>query len=84
MLFLAQESALFVNVFPSICLAVDTGDLRGSVVRCWTHNPVVMNRTGSSGFFMGVFLGKTLQSPSLIIVKPREDMDNVSCCSDKT
>ena len=31
---------------------------------------------GSSGLFMG----KTLQSPSLVLVKPRKDMKNVSCC----
>ena len=31
---------------------------------------------------MGVFFGKTLQSPSIVLVKPRKDMDNVSCCRD--
>ena len=29
--------------------------------------------------FVGVSLGKTLQSPSLVLVKPRENIDNVSC-----
>ena len=42
------------------------------------------NSTGSSVFFMGVSLGKTLQSPSLVLVKPKKDMNNVSCCSDMT
>ena len=50
MLLLAQESALFVNVFRSICLAVDTGVLCGSVVRCLTHNPVVMSLADPMGF----------------------------------
>ena len=36
------------------------------------------------GFFVGVSLGKTLQSPSLVLVKPRKDMNNVSCCRDIT
>ena len=46
-------------------------DLRGSVVRCLTRNPGVLgsSRTGSSGFFVGVSLDETLQSPSLVLVK---------------
>ena len=44
------------------------GVLHGSVVNCMT--------------FAGVSLGKTLQSPSLVLVKPRKDVDNVSCCCD--
>ena len=36
------------------------------------------------GFFEGASLGKTLQSPSLVVVKPRKDMDNVSCRPDIT
>ena len=40
---------------------------------------------GSSGvFFVGVSLGKTLQSLSLVLVKPREDMNNKSCHRDIT
>ena len=38
----------------------------------------------SSEFFVGVSLGKTLQSPSLLPVKPRKDMDNVSFRHDIT
>ena len=63
------------------------GVLRGSVVKCLTRNPGVMglSRTGSSGFFfVGVSFSKTLQSPSLVLVKPRKDMNNVSCCRDIT
>ena len=31
-----------------------------------------------------VSLGKTLQSPSLVLVKPRKDMNKVSCRRDMT
>ena len=60
--------------------------LRGSVVKCLTRNPGVLgpNRTRFSGCFVGVSLGKTLQSPSLVLVKPRKDMNNVSCRRDMT
>ena len=63
-----------------------TGVLRGSVVKRLTRNPGVLgsSRTGSSGFFVRVSLGKTLQSPSLVLVKPRKDMNNVSCRRDMT
>ena len=37
------------------------------------------SRTISSGFFAGVSIGKTLQSPSLVLMKPRKDMNNESC-----
>ena len=37
---------------------------------------------GSSGFFVGVSLGKTFQSPSLVMVKPRTDMNNMSFLRD--
>ena len=59
---------------------------RGSVVMCLTRNPEVLglSRTGSSGFFVGVSLDKMLQSPSLVLVKPRKDMNNVSCRRDMT
>ena len=43
------------------------------------------SHTGSSGFFfffVEVTLGKTLQNPCLVLVKPREDRNNVSCGSD--
>ena len=62
------------------------GVSRGSVVKCLTRNPGVLgtSRTRSSGFFVGVSLGKTLQSPSLVLVKPRKDMNDVSCRRDIT
>ena len=54
--------------------------VRGSVVKCLTPNPGVLGSscTGSSRFFVGMSLGRTLQSPSLVLVKPR----NVSCYRD--
>ena len=36
------------------------------------------------GFYVGVSMGKTLQSPSLALVKPRKDMNRVSCRPDMT
>ena len=58
--------------------------LRGLVVKVLTHNPGVLglSRTRSSGFFVGVSLGKTLQSPSLVVAKPRKDLNNVNCGRD--
>ena len=52
---------------------------RGSVVMCLIRNPGVLDSScmGCSEFFVGVSLGKTLQSPSIVLVKPRKDMNNV-------
>ena len=57
-----------------------------SVVECLTCNHGVMGLgcTGSSGFFVGVSLDKTLQSISQVLVKPRKDMNNVNCRRDMT
>ena len=62
------------------------GILCGSVVKCLTPNPGILgwSHTESSGSFMGVSLGKTLQSPSLVLVKLGKDMNNVSCLCDMT
>ena len=62
------------------------GVLHGSVVKCLTRNPgnLGSSHTGSSEFFMGVSLGQTLQSPSLVLVKPRNDMNNMNCRHDMT
>ena len=48
------------------------GVCRGSVVKCLTCNPGVLgsSHTGSFAFFVGVIQGKTLQSRSLVLVKP--------------
>ena len=56
----------------------------GSVVKCLTHNPVVRTAQDPLGIFVEVSFVKTLRSPSLVQVKPRKDMNNVSCCRDKT
>ena len=57
--------------------------LKGKVFVC---SPGVLGSsyTGSSGFLVGVSLGKTLQSPSLKLEKPRIDMNKVSCHHDMT
>ena len=58
----------------------------GPVVKCLTRNPGVLglSRTGSSGFFHGSVLGQETSEPSLVLVKPRKDMNNVSCRCDMT
>ena len=60
--------------------------LRGSVVKCLTRNPGVLgsSHTGSSVFFHGSVLGQDTSDPSLVLVKPRKDMNNVSCRRDMT
>ena len=65
---------------------MSTRVLRGSVVKFLTRSPGIFgtSRTGSSGFFVAVSFGKTLQSPSLVLVRPRKDINNVSCCRDMT
>ena len=65
------------------------GVLRGSVVKCLSQNPEVLRLscTGPSGFFVGVSFSKTIQCPSLVLVKPKtekKDMNNVSCHRDMT
>ena len=59
---------------------------RGSVVKCLTRDPGVLgsSRTGSSGFFPGNDLGQDTSEPSLVLAKPRKDMNKVSCRRDTT
>ena len=61
-------------------------DMRGLLVKCLIRNQGVLgsSRTGSSGFFVRVSLGKTIQRPRIALVKPRKDMNNVSCRRDMT
>ena len=69
-----------------------TKNVRSSVAKCLTRSQGVLDSssTGSSVFFffffpcVGMYLGKTLQSPSLVLVKPRKDMNNMSCRRDMT
>ena len=62
------------------------GVLRGSEVKCWTHNPGVLgsSRTESSGLFSGSVLGQDTSELSLVLVKPRKDMNNMSCRREMT
>ena len=48
--------------------------MRGSVVKCVTRNLDApgLNHTKSFGFFVGVSLGNTSRSPSLVHVEPRK------------
>ena len=64
----------------------DPGVPRGSVIKCLTRNPGVLDsgRTGSSGIFHGSVLGQDTSEPSLVLVKPMKDMNNVICCRDMT
>ena len=73
------------------CPRKHTGDLafrvlRGSVVKCLTRNSgvLVSSRSGSSGLFCGSVLGQDTSEPSLVLLKPRKDMNNVSCRRDLT
>ena len=58
----------------------------GSVVKCLTRNPVVLGSslTISSEFFRGSVFGQDTSEPSLVMVKPRKDINNASCCLDIT
>ena len=59
---------------------------RGSVAKFLTRNPGVLgsSRTGSYGFFRGSVLGQDTSEPSLELVKPRKDVNNVNCRCDMT
>ena len=51
------------------------------VGRYWDFD---MIQVAQDPIFVGVSLGNTLQSPSLVPVKPRKDMNNVNCGRDMT
>ena len=65
----------FQGQIPLFC-----GVMRGWVVKCLTLNPWVLGSSciWSFRFFMGVSFGKTLPSPSLVLVKLRKDMNTFS------
>ena len=69
-------------IYPPLHLEV----LCGSVVECLSRIRGVLSSSGtvSSGFLTGLSLGKTLQRLSQVLVKPREDTNDVSCCHDMT
>ena len=59
--------------------------LCGSVVKCVTRNPEVLgsSRTRSSGFFSWECpWARHFNALSLVLVKARKDMNNVSCHRD--
>ena len=60
--------------------------LLGSVAKCLTRTPGVSGSScnGPSVFFVGVSLAKTLQNPSLVLVKPRKVHEKCKCCRDMT
>ena len=63
------------SIYLSIYLSIYKGVLLGSVVKCLIRNRGILgsSRTGSSGlFFVGVPLSKTLQNPSLALMKPKK------------
>ena len=79
---ITSTSHHYPECFPIPCA---TGVQCGSVVKCLTCNPGVLGsiHAGTAGFLMGVSLGKTLQSPILVLVKPMKEMNGVSCRPDK-
>ena len=80
---------LFAQCFPKILFLrivklLFVKGLRGllsSVVKCLTCNPGVLDPLRS---FLGLSLGKSLKTPSLVLVKPRKDINNVSYRRDMT
>ena len=82
----------FNSMFEVIVLAfqVFLSAARGSCLPQWysvlTHNQgvLVSSLTGSSGSIVGLYSGKTLQSPSLVLVNPRKDRNKVGCHHDMT
>ena len=57
-----------------------------AMVKCMIRYPGILGSSsfGSSVNFMGLSLDKIFQSPDLILVKLRKDMNNVSCRRDIT
>ena len=53
------------------------------MVKCLTRNPGVLGPS-RTGFFHWSVLGQDTAEPSLVLVKPRKDMNNVNCPRDMT
>ena len=72
----------------TICglIILTEGVLRGSVVKDGTRDPEVpgLSLNGSTSFFVGMTVGETLQSPCLVMVNLRKNINNVSCRRDMT
>ena len=71
---------------PSIVFVLihdEFGVPRGAVVKSvWLVTQG--SRFRASGFFRGSVLGQDTSEPSLVLFKPRKDMNNVSCRRDMT
>ena len=52
----------------------DSEDSNSGEVRTHYLDAMGLSLAGSTKFFMGMSMGKTLQSPSLVLVKPRKYM----------
>ena len=74
----------FVHIFYFISLFAAELEVPKIVIssKGLTHNPGFLG--SSLGFLWGMSLGKTLQSYSLVLVKPGKDMNSVSCRHDMT
>ena len=74
----------FLVDVPSSPILRDQGPTWLSLAKCLTRNPGVLgsSRGGSSGFFRGSVLGQDTSEPSLVLVKPMKDMNNVICRRD--
>ena len=74
-----QHFLLFPQCFRKYNFKI-RGVLRSSLVKCLViQGSWVRAALDPLGFFVGVSLGKTLQSPSLVLVKPQKDINNVIC-----
>ena len=82
---LSVRSSVCLSVY-KILVSVDNGSC---VVQWYTIWPVIQGYWVGAAldpqvFFVVVFLGKTLPSPSLVLVKPRKGINNTSCLRDMT
>ena len=75
---------LYLQNLPCSLLIHVEGILRGTVVKCLTRNPGVLDssRAGSPGFFRGSVLGQDTSEPQPSTGETQED--NVSCRRDMT
>ena len=62
------------------------GVLRGSVVKSLTRNPGFLGsiRTGTSGFFVGIFFWQDTSEPQPSTGETQKNMNNMSCRRDIT
>ena len=68
------KGSYVLNQFPSnVMFGMNGFHVSASGAIQGHHGPLV---------FMGMSLGKTHQSPSLVLVKPKKDLNNVSCRHD--